>query len=601
MFIRRMNSPILPTICGAYFIFSLGTQAWADPQINIMVGNPSDPTPAAYNCTISPDTVHYAMGGRGWKCAMNGPTQARFRLTFAGPGGPLQFGAASAIGGWFYVPEPARVTQITIQIYTDPGYTAAGRWSQPITPGGDWSYYRKHAVFGTITDDWGKAYRIDIFITTLAATEVTIGDVWSEVWPKAQFVFVADAAHQTFIDHIYPDMRDMGMPVTWAPNPGLMGAPDHATWEALTAVAGENQNDVSFHSWASVPTKDMTYQEILADTTNCIQALTAHGLWKPGMWRAAWTQNQATHAEAAQGLVPAYATPAGHAGIGCWPPLSRWDIYRTGLHGVPDSQIDSYFQAMRRTHGVFVAYTHGYNPAGGNDMTPATWSHLKDDIANGLSQGWLEGATFTSLVSRAGLDPPDPRDSDNDGVWDPVDNCPFAFNPDQLDTDGDGVGDVCDNCPFAYNPSQADTDGDGVGDACDNCPFAYNPSQVDTDGDGLGDACDNCPLVYNPDQSDIDRDGVGDVCDNCVMTYNPDQADANGNGIGDACEPSQPITPGDVNMDGMVDLADAVPLARVLLDPLHAAVYARIAADVNGDGRVDGRDIQAYIEIVLGY
>ena len=34
------------------------------------------------------------------------------------------------------------------------------------------------------------------------------------------------------------------------------------------------------------------------------------------------------------------------------------------------------------------------------------------------------------------------------------------------DTDDDGVENVLDNCPFIYNPGQEDSDGNGVGDAC---------------------------------------------------------------------------------------------------------------------------------------
>lgn len=34
-------------------------------------------------------------------------------------------------------------------------------------------------------------------------------------------------------------------------------------------------------------------------------------------------------------------------------------------------------------------------------------------------------------------------DSDEDGILDPCDNCPWTWNPDQRDSDGDGIGDAC--------------------------------------------------------------------------------------------------------------------------------------------------------------
>jgi len=37
-------------------------------------------------------------------------------------------------------------------------------------------------------------------------------------------------------------------------------------------------------------------------------------------------------------------------------------------------------------------------------------------------------------------------DSDSDGIFDDVDNCPLVANPDQVDTDNDGIGDVCETC-----------------------------------------------------------------------------------------------------------------------------------------------------------
>jgi len=46
-------------------------------------------------------------------------------------------------------------------------------------------------------------------------------------------------------------------------------------------------------------------------------------------------------------------------------------------------------------------------------------------------------------------------DPDNDGIFDPQDNCPATYNPDQADTDQDGTGDVCE--PTVINLSSFTT------------------------------------------------------------------------------------------------------------------------------------------------
>ena len=75
-------------------------------------------------------------------------------------------------------------------------------------------------------------------------------------------------------------------------------------------------------------------------------------------------------------------------------------------------------------------------------------------------------------------------DSDNDGLIDPVDNCP---NDPYNDVDHDSICGDIDICP---NDPQNDVDDDGICGDIDNCPNVFNPSQRDSDNNGKGDACD---------------------------------------------------------------------------------------------------------------
>jgi len=83
--------------------------------------------------------------------------------------------------------------------------------------------------------------------------------------------------------------------------------------------------------------------------------------------------------------------------------------------------------------------------------------------------------------------------------WSP--STPLQFRVVESDSDGDGVFDSVDNCPAIANPNQADFDGDKLGDVCD----------PDDDNDGLPDAWEvaNGLNPKNARDRNLDSDGDG--------------------------------------------------------------------------------------------
>ena len=61
----------------------------------------------------------------------------------------------------------------------------------------------------------------------------------------------------------------------------------------------------------------------------------------------------------------------------------------------------------------------------------------------------------------------------------------------------------------------------------------------------------------------------------------------------------EPVRKGDVDISGVVDTADIVPLIDVLLDGFTATPLAQWAADVDGNGIANGDDLELFIEKVL--
>jgi len=165
-------------------------------------------------------------------------------------------------------------------------------------------------------------------------------------------------------------------------------------------------------------------------------------------------------------------------------------------------------------------------------------------------------------------------DSDQDGVFDDVDQCPdtpLGVKVDKdgcpIDSDNDGVPDYLDKCPGTPAGVVVDKDGcpldsdkDGVPDYLDKCPGTPAGIIVDKDGcpldsdkDGVPDYLDKCPgtpLGVKVDKDgcpiDSDKDGVPDYLDKCPGTPLGVKVDKDG------CPP-------DTDKDGVPDYLDKCP------------------------------------------
>ncbi len=154
--------------------------------------------------------------------------------------------------------------------------------------------------------------------------------------------------------------------------------------------------------------------------------------------------------------------------------------------------------------------------------------------SSGSDDGTVVCGIFESLSPFAIFE----LDSDDDGVADDVDNCPFVFNPLQDDFDDDGIGDVCDDdadgdgllnfvetntgifvdeTDTGTDPDIPDTDNDGLSDGVEvdiavlGCP---DPNVFDSDGDGLSDRVELFFLpITDPCNTDTDADGIPDNID----------------------------------------------------------------------------------------
>lgn len=245
---------------------------------------------------------------------------------------------------------------------------------------------------------------------------------------------------------------------------------------------------------------------------------------------------------------------------------------------------------------------------------------------------YYDGSRSDLKVIRCGSPDCAPGDSDEDGLQDPGDNCPFAWNPDQANNDSnrfvlaptystddwtransDALGDACDE----------DDDNDGVPDAAEpagcNGGGPIDPSKEDSDGDLFVDGAE-CTLGTdpadpaskpgeNPSQAaacgpatDSDGDTLSDRLEVCGYPSDPDSADTDGDldanwtgggtPVRDGCEATS------FDRDRAVNSGDQLRLAYEMGRVLAGGTpYTTI--DVTKDGKLNAGDQLALAKVML--
>jgi hypothetical protein len=200
-------------------------------------------------------------------------------------------------------------------------------------------------------------------------------------------------------------------------------------------------------------------------------------------------------------------------------------------------------------------------------------------------------------------------------------DCNYNGVPDecepQEDCNGNGVQDICDiatgfsgDCNGNSVPDECDVsagtssdcDANGVPDECesgdcngngvpDMCEILWDPSR-DCNWNGVPDECD----LADGTSLDCNANGAPDECDlaNCIST------DVNANSIPDECE-----SVGDVNCDGVTDLADINPfvlyLSRYTVWQAEFPGCDPLNGDINGDGTYGQEsfgDINPFVDLI---
>ncbi|MDK9861651.1 polysaccharide deacetylase family protein [Staphylococcus equorum] len=335
-----------------------------------------------------------------------GNTVPEMRIT---PPNPLDLVGIQEFDLVVYIEDITKVSKIELGVIK----TGGGTWSvstSEIKEG--WNRLRFYVNEGNITT-WDKAdtFRVIIYPVNSANTKVVIADLKALKPNKAKIIMVNDHGYKGFKDTAFPKLKNIGVPTTFAINPGRLGTPVSGassilSQEEIEELASSPFSEFSYHTWNPLEkaTKDMSEIELKEESAKCIYYLKKNGLKPDYLWRAAFVQNLAPNHNAIDNMVEAYASWSEGNSFEAYPFKDSRNIKRITIHGRTTTNIDSYFDTLKKTRCVAIFYTHDITDNGGIHMTNAELDYFVSKIEQGVNEGWLEGTTYSDLRTRYEID-----------------------------------------------------------------------------------------------------------------------------------------------------------------------------------------------------
>jgi OmpA-OmpF porin, OOP family len=177
---------------------------------------------------------------------------------------------------------------------------------------------------------------------------------------------------------------------------------------------------------------------------------------------------------------------------------------------------------FRKSFGVYAPLGVGLQVNLGNDAYIDLGTQIRMDLTKNTTKHFFHSLGVVANLGKKTkkeqpvappvvVTPPQPVDTDKDGIADADDACPTVAGKTSLkgcpDKDNDGIADANDNCPEKFGTEKykgcpvPDSDGDGVNDEDDKCPTEKGMAKYsgcpmsDKDKDGVADEEDRCPDV----------------------------------------------------------------------------------------------------------